>query len=192
MRRPSLLATMILLVASGCAGPPSGRDDASDPQRVFYYVWSGVSPGAGFTFTSLRAFETDLASGRIRGFQQTARAPDPMLPHEEDKITGLLNAQPWRKLSPDEIEGLCHFLLAWLKTDPPAAYDEPRNLGHEDGYVERLTVYFEAGDRTTAVNPRGAFPPDGIQPPRQWREFLAAARACACDQQTGGIRLLGL
>jgi len=192
MRRLPLLAAMVLLVAGGCASTLPGRSDASDLQRVFYYAWSGMSPGAGFTFTSLRAFEMDLASGRIRGFQQTASAPDPMLPHEEEKITGLLNAQPWRTLSPDEVEGLRHFLLAWLKTDPPAAYDEPRGLGHEDGYVERLTVYSEAGKRTTVINPRGAFPPEGIPLPRQWRALLAAASACAGGLGSAGFRPHGL
>ncbi|MCX5649652.1 MAG: hypothetical protein NTX40_11260 [Planctomycetota bacterium] len=104
----------------------------------------------------------------------------------------LLNSRPWRTLSPDEVEELRYFLLAWLKTDPPVAYDEPHNLGNEDGYVERLTVYSEDGKRTTAVNPRAAFPPDGIQPPRQWREFLVAATACAGGPAAAGLRPFGL
>jgi len=184
---------MVLLVAGGCASTPPGRGDASDPQRVFYYAWSGVSPGAGFTFTSVRAFEIDLTGRRIRGLRQSASAPGPMLPHEEEKITGLLDARPWRTLSPDEVEGLRHFLVAWLKTDPPAVYDEPRGLGHEDGYVEQLTVYSEAGKRTTVINPRGGFSPDGKgSPPPEWREFLAAAMACAFDQRTGNLQPRGL
>jgi len=192
MLRSSVLAAMVLLVTGGCASTPPGRGDASDLQRVFYYAWSGVSPGAGFTFTSVRAFEIDLRGDRIRGLRQTATAPDPMLPGEEEKIAALLDAQPWRTLSPDEVEGLRHFLLAWLKTDPPAAYDEPRNLGNEDGYVERLTVYSEDGKRTTAVNPRAAFPPDGIQPHPEWRELIAAAMACTFGQQIGEIQPRGL
>jgi len=192
MLRSSLLAAMVLLVTSGCSSAPLGPDSAAAPQQVFYYAWSGTSPGAGFTFTSLRTFEIDLAAGRIRGIQQTAGAPDPMLPHEEEKVAALLNSRPWKTLSPDEVEGLRYFLLAWLKTDPPAAYDEPRGLGHEDGYVERLTVYSEAGKRTTVINPRGAFPPEGIPLPRQWRALLAAASACAGGHENVGIKRRGL
>jgi len=193
MLRSSVLAAMVLLVTGGCASTPSGRGDASGPQRVFYYAWSGVSPGADFTFTSVRAFEIDLAGRRIRGLCQSASAPDPMLPHEEEKITGLLDARPWRALSQDEVEGLRHFLMAWLKTDPPATYDEGHNLGTEDGYAERLTVYFAQGRRTTRINPRAGYSPDGKGlPPTQWRELLAAAMACAFGQRLGGIQPLSL
>ena len=193
MRRSSLLAAMVLLVTGGCSSAPLGPDSAAAPQRVFYYAWSGVSPGAGFTFTSLRTFEIDLAAGRIRGIQQTACAPDPMLPHEEEKITGPLDARPWRTLSPDEVEGLHHFLVAWLKTDPPASYEEPRGLGIEDGYVERLTVYSEAGKRTTVINPRGGLSPVGKgSPPPEWRELIAVATACAGGHENVGIKSRGL
>ena len=193
MLRSSLLAAMVLLVTSGCSSAPLGPDSAAAPQRVFYYAWSGTSPGAGFTFTSLRTFEIDLAAGRIRGIQQTASAPDPMLPHEEEKVVGLLDARPWRVLSPDEIEELRHFILAWLQTDPPATYDEGHSLGTEDGYAERLTVYFAQGRRTTRINPQAGYSPDGKGlPPTQWRELLAAAMVCAFGQRLGGIQPLGL
>jgi len=193
MRHPSLLAAMVLLVTSGCATPLPWRDEASGPQRVFYCAWSGVSPGAGFTFTSLRTFEIDLVAGRIRGIQQTAGAPDPMLPHEEEKVVGLLDTRPWRVLSPDEIEELRHFIVAWLQTDPPATYDEGHNLGTEDGYAERLTVYFAQGRRTTRINPQAGHSPDGKGlPPTQWRELLAAAMACAGGHENVGIKRRGL
>ena len=106
---------------------------------------------------------------------------------------GLLDARPWRVLSPDEIEELRHFIVAWLQTDPPATYDEGHSLGTEDGYAERLTVYFAQGRRTTRINPQAGYSPDGKGlPPTQWRELLAAAMACAFDQKTGGFLLRGL
>ena len=61
------ITLMWAVLVCGCHGSDGSKViSADEPQRIVYYHWLGVSPGAGYTHTSLCAFEIDLVQGRGR------------------------------------------------------------------------------------------------------------------------------
>jgi len=131
--------------------------------------------GAGFTLTSVHAVEVDLARRRKRVLWRTARAPEPMLPHEPEAIAKLVDAAPWRDLPAGEAERLARLVDSWLATRPPSRYNGYMALGHEDGYLEQIAVVRGATTVTTGVNPHGwARRSDPLGAPAEWCALVEA------------------
>lgn len=181
MRRMLLPIVMaMLLVGCGKHARPESNLPSPEVSCLLYYRWSGTSPGAGFTHTSLAAIEVDLRSGRFRRITRTANAPQPMLPWERAAIGEFLHREEWQQLAPLRSKHLAALVATWLETAPPEKYVQPRGLGIEDGYVEQMAV--EAGGRraVVTVDPRGGYRPDDpLLPPPQWRALVAFLDAIA-------------
>ena len=112
--------------------PPAGVSQQS-VEHVFFYCWSGMSRGAGFTRTSLTAIEVDLVGKRTRALAKGAQAPAAMLPRQQEEIEALLARSPWQPLAPERAQGLADMARLWLRTNPPPVYNRPMALGREDG-----------------------------------------------------------
>ncbi len=170
-----------VLAATGARAAPPGADEGSreaKPQRVLYFRWHGTRPGDRITGSYLAAFELDLAGGRLRQIHRQAGAPEPTLPHEPQKVERLLAGVPWCRLSAATTDAFRSFTRAWLAAGPPEAYEVYVNLGTEDGYAERLSVFFKEGLLATDVRAVSGMPPQGLNsPPRQWQFLVAAAMA---------------
>ena len=142
----TLVALVGLLSLPGCwgrghgveSGPGAkpGPPPAAAPTRLFYCTWSGTSPGAGFTSTSLLACEMDLAKRHVRALSRTAQHPQKMLPYDRTEIIKLLAGEAAQPLTEPRADVLRAAARAWLATDPPKSYDEPHGLGTEDGFSE--------------------------------------------------------
>ena len=178
----ALVAAAVFLPASCAPRRPAVPEDC----HVRYVRWDGVSPGAGFSLTSLHVVEMDFGGGRKRVLRKTARAPAPMLPHQLDAIAKMADATPWRDLPADEAARLARLVDSWLATRPPARYNDFRPLGREDGCLEQLTVVRGATTVTTAINPRGwASPSDPLAPPKEWRALIDAL--CGPTRKAGQL-----
>ena len=140
----AIALTFITAVCSGhqqVQSTVSAKQPASAPDyRLKYKSWSGTSPGADFTHTSLSFVDLDLKRSRIRRIWKSARRPDPMLPHDDATIAKLIAKVPWVKLTPEQVSGFRESIRAWLDTTPPTAYNSPMGLGREDGHVTSLSV----------------------------------------------------
>ncbi|MCI0362302.1 MAG: hypothetical protein L0Y44_02055 [Phycisphaerales bacterium] len=153
------------------------RSPASPGYYLKYVAWSGVSPGAGFTSTSLHVVEVDLGAKRARRLNKSASAPEPMLPHDEKGISELARSVDWVSLSPEHAERFEKLTEMWLGTKPPARYNDPKGLGREDGYHESLSVEWATDSVSTEINPRAGFTPDDpLRPPNEWRQLILALR----------------
>ncbi len=150
----------------------NGKDAIGHSQPAFvlqYLCWSGTSPGAGFTSTSLHVVEVDLNSKRLRRLRKRAQAPEPMLPHDKKGITRLMRTVDWKDLSSAHVDKIRELTSAWIGSEPPPRYNDPKGLGGEDGYLERLCVTWGTDSLTTEINPRGGFSPnDPLRPTREW------------------------
>jgi len=145
------------------------------PDRIIYYYWSGTSPGGAIMHTDLRAFELDVTKQRLRLLPNTAHAPDPLLPHEEARILTLLGREPWQSPGDEQFKKIAAALKAWLLTRPPAVYNEPMAVGHEDGCAQSITLSYAGLKRTIGFHNRGGFRQDDpLLPPAEWRAFLDA------------------
>ncbi len=180
-RRAWPVLAVVALLGTACSrgepGAPAASPVATERAlRVFYYQWSGKSPGAGFTRTSISAFEIDLVRQRIRHLDTTAAAPEPMLPSQKDRIIELVASRPWVPLARQEADLYLELTTRWLETDPPASYVVERRLGREDGWSEELTVSFKDSARSTGIVPRrGGSAREGSAPPSAWTDLVAAA-----------------
>ncbi|MHC4983272.1 MAG: hypothetical protein ACYTF6_08915, partial [Planctomycetota bacterium] len=145
-------------------------------QRVIHYDWSGFSIGAGFTRTSVRAFELDFVARRGRRLMADARRPQPMLPIEEKGILKLLGQQEWMPLTPQQAAELRRLAEQWLATDPPKAYLVGRGgLGREDGRGAKLIAILEDSQRATEFRWRWA--KNQSPPPPEAKALIAQALA---------------
>ncbi|MFH1435049.1 MAG: hypothetical protein ABIJ56_04955 [Pseudomonadota bacterium] len=186
MMKPSTIIMLTVLLTAGCPRPPQDKEPAkkpaalnpepSEPQTPAYYlrykIWTGVSPGAGFTFTSVKAVEVNMDKGEKRRILEYASRPDPMLPHDDEGVAKLLAKASWFDLEPGEKEELDGLIRAWLATSPPPAYNDSRGLGREDGYVEELSVTLDGKTVTTRINPRAGYAlDDPLRPPWEWTEL---------------------
>jgi hypothetical protein len=138
--------------------------EAEAPSRLLYYRWSGSSPGAGFSSTSLSGFELDLENQRARKLQKHARRPQPMLPYAENQTVALIEREKWEPLSKEDYGSIKSAVSAWLRTRPPDAYSRPQGLGTEDGYAESIITFFGDAKRVTKFVPRAVGRPN--EPPR--------------------------
>jgi len=183
MRTAALFCISITCVIAGTGCGDGARSIMSTPpagvshqpvEHVFFYCWSGTSPGAGFTRTSLTAIEVDLVGKRMRALASSARAPSAMLPHQQEEIEALLARSPWQPLAPERAQGLADMARLWLRTDPPPVYNRPMGLGREDGFAEGLVVRSGSQEREVKVNPHGAARPgDRAFPPPEWYALQA-------------------
>ncbi len=163
-------------VRAGRQEPAESPVAIERPLRVFYFQWSGKSPGGRFTRTSISAFEIDLVRQRIRHLDTTSAAPEPMLPSQKDRIIELVASRPWVPLARQEADLYLELTTRWLETDPPAAYVVERRLGREDGWSEELTVSFKDSARSTGIVPRhGGSAREGSAPPSAWTDLVAVA-----------------
>jgi len=146
------------------------------PQYVLRYrQWSGVSPGAGSSHTSLIAVELDLSKSKMRKLWKSASRPTPMLPHDEAGTVKLLADIPWTDISKEDAVKFSSLIQAWLATKPPAAYNSPMALGREDGFLTELSVSWGTNTVATELNPRGGYSPrDPLRPSKEWRELTDA------------------
>ncbi len=140
-----------------------------DRRHLTYMKWTGMSPGGGFTQTTLTCVEVDFAANRQRAIVRQAEAPQPMLPGDEAEIRTLLGKEAWAPLAPARATQLTAALAAWQATKPPAAYAGPQ-IGMEDGALEKLSVEGEPGSRTTAIDFRAQ--PTTPAPPAAWQELV--------------------
>ena len=161
-------------MASDLIGPEKKGEEAKAPDYILEYtVWTGTSPGAGFTRTSLKVIELDLPRSRIRHFWRIASAPSPMLPYSKVKIDRMIATLPWEKLKGEEVSHLKSLIKGWVETNPPKEYNKFMALGHEDGYVEKLSVSWSEKEVTTNINPRrGWSQDDPLRPPREWQDLI--------------------
>ncbi len=144
------------------------------PQYVLRYKqWSGVSPGNGFSRTSLIVVELDLSKGEMRKLWKSANHPAPMLPLDEAGIAKLIANVPWTDLSMENTAKFNSLIQAWLATKPPAVYNSPMALGREDGFLTELSVSLDTNIVTTTLNPRGGYSPqDPMRPTKEWQELI--------------------
>lgn len=186
-------AVLTLFILVGCDAPQTQGGRALKPavNHLLYCRWSGLSPGAGFTRTQLTAWEVDFEARRIRGLVRTAQVPQPMLPYERTEIAALVEECAWKAVPPEDMQNLTAAVQAWLETAPPAMYNEPGSLGHEDGYFEELTVRMGSREHVSGINPRGGFSPaDPLNPPPQWRALLANLNALVQSRPTSAVEPL--
>ena len=179
--KPFFVTASILLggcwpgLASAYSEAPKPSQETRSGFHLEHRQWSGTSPGAGFTHTSLSVVQLDLVRGKKRRIVKSARRPDPMLPHDDDGIARILEDVPWRELSDTEIQKYDQLIQAWIATNPPATYNEPMTLGREDGYLSQLVVSWGTKSVTTRLNVRGGFSSDDpLRPPQEWRALLDA------------------
>lgn len=178
---PGIGLSSLALALSGCGarsgqvGEPRQAPPASYALR--YVLWSGVSPGAGFTSTSLDVVEIDLGARRARRLRTSASVPEPMLPRDERGVSELLRATGWVSLSSSQAEKLDDLIRAWLRTRPPPRYKDHRVLGREDASFEKLSIAWGAGSVSTEMDLRaGVSPDDPLRPSKEWRELILAIR----------------
>ena len=154
----------------------SHHQPAAQPAYVLsYLVWSGTSPGAGFTSTTLHVVEIDLPARRARVFRKQALAPNPMLPYDDAGINKLIADSTWFPLTSAQVEQIRLLITTWKNTAPPAEYDQFRALGREDGYREQLTVSDDYTTTKTAINPRGHSADRTL--PQEWVNLIKAISA---------------
>jgi len=163
-------------------GPPPAT--AVAPSRLFYYQWSGTSPGADFTATSLFACEMDLVKREVRVFARSAQHPQKMLPYGRAEIIKLLAGEAWKPLAEPRADVLRAAARAWLATDPPKSYEKHGALGTEDGFCEILTVVCGQGERAAEINPHGHDFAKG--PPPEWYVLLSALQLFSGIAQAQG------
>lgn len=145
---------------------------------VLYYDWRGFSFGAGFTRTSVSAFEVDLERRRVRQLNAAARRPRAMLPYKEQDILKLLAQQAWVPLTEQQAANLRRLTEKWLATNPPKAYLIPRGgLGREDGRTAKLVALLKDGRRETEFRWRWANKQS--PPPPEAKALMAQAQALA-------------
>lgn len=175
------LLTALAVSVCGCGKTHSVSDSGkradaaplSSPYHLRYKSWSGTSPGAGFTSTSLTVVEVNLPAGKIRKLKSFARRPEAMLPYDDRSISGLMGKVPWQGLTAEKAEAFDKLIRAWLATSPPAIYNSPMALGKEDGHLTQLSVSWDTKTITTKLNPRGDFSADGPpRPPEEWKGLV--------------------
>jgi len=179
MKLTTIVAFTGFLIA-GCSNQPQSqppvedKTPASSPDyHLKYKSWDGVSPGAGFMYTSLQFVELDLSKGRIRRIGKSASPPDPMLPNDDASIAKLVAQVPWIELTPGQADAYRKSIDAWLKTGPPPRYNNPMALGREDGQATSITVTWGRNTVTTSLNPRGGYRKgDPLLPPEEWKAML--------------------
>ena len=179
VRTTHLIALALTFAVIGCNSQQETCSDAAEkptPKHDYhlkYKSWTGISPGAGFTFTSLQYVELDLAKSRIRRFWKSASHPNPMLPRDDSEIEQLIAEVPWTDLTPEQADSYRNLIGDWLKTEPPPIYHSVMALGREDGHVTRVTVRWGPNAVTTALIPsRGYRKGDPLLPPKEWEDML--------------------
>ena len=172
-------------VPSDLISPAKKGQESEAPDYVLRYtVWSGTSPGADFTRTSLKVIELDLPHSRIRHFWRIATAPSPMLPHTSAKIDRLIATSPWVDLKSEEVIHLKSLIKDWIETNPPEEYNKFMALGREDGYVENLSVSWNEKELTISINPRGGgLQDDPLRPPCEWQDLIQKLIAFAKPEE---------
>lgn len=170
---------------SSSINPAIKGEEPETPNYVLKYtVWTGTSPGANFTFTSLKVIELDLPRSRIRHFRRFASAPSPMLPHTNQEVDKLVAASPWVKLKSDEVMHLKSLVKGWIETNPPEEYNKFMALGNEDGYLETLAVSWNEKEVTIIINPRRGYSPnDPLRPPREYQNLIQKLGAITKPQE---------
>jgi hypothetical protein len=175
-----IIVIALAFIAAGCSDQQQtqhsigGKDSAlASDYRLTYKSWSGTSPGAGFTHTSLNFVELDLPNSKIRMIWKSATHPDPMLPYDDANIARLIEKSSWTQLAPEEASSLRGCIRAWLDTNPPATYNSPMQLGREDRYITSLSVTWGANTVSTTINPRSGYRKDDpLNPPEEWKVLL--------------------
>lgn len=166
---------IVLVLLLGCTSGANRWRHPTEPriEHLQYHRWSGMSPGAGFTRTTLNAVEIDFTTNRFRRFDAIAKAPEPMLPWQVQEIARCLQGQEWQDLDDEQAAQLTAIVRRWLQTEPPTTYNQPRVLGREDGYAEELAATLSDGKHSLSTNPRSGFTPnDPLRPPLQWQALI--------------------
>ena len=172
---------VVLILVAGCSKTHSTSDSegraedtiSSSPYHLRYKSWSGVSPGAGFTHTSLIVVDLNLPERKIRKLIRSASRPDAMLPHADRSISVLLGRVPWQDLPAEKVEAFDTLIRAWLATSPPSTYNSPMGLGREDGHMTQLSVSWDTNTITTKLNVRGGISADDpLRPPKEWKGLV--------------------
>lgn len=154
-----LLCMLGGLVLVACCGrpceqaPSTAYHERRGPVYIVIYEWTGYSPGAGFTYTSLWGREVELGRQFERSFVEVARQPKSMIDAPGETIPEPMIEEAWRPMDADEAKRLLALVDAWLATGPPSTCDFHAPGGREDGYLMRFRLRTVDAEYSVRANP---------------------------------------